>query len=149
MSPFPAAALFVTAYSTNPVRVLLEQCGERGEEWMWKSETERCAFVNSYSCLRPLNRMVFFWEASRPIYSIRWGLFCVHGLRLASIQPPFLGILPCMKPRCDQLLLLNNLVRGASGSASRIHLIKELDTFDTQWLPLLIDNCGEIGLMHL
>ena len=127
------------AYSTNPVGVLWNN-GERGEEWMWKSEAEICALVNSNSCLRPFKRMVFFWEALRPIYSIRWGLYHAHGFRLASIQSPFLDILTCIKPRRDQLLILNNLARGACGSTDLIHsILKESKT------RLLSDTQGIFG----
>ena len=41
-------------------------------------------------------KMVFFWEALRPIYSVRWGLFCVHRLRLASIQSPLFDLFLCI-----------------------------------------------------
>ena len=103
--------------------------GGRGEEWMWFSEVEICTLVDSYSCLRPFKRVVFFLEVLKLIYSVRWELFCVHEFRLASIQPPFLDVLLCIKTKHNQHLILNILVRGASGIAGRIHsILKESET---------------------
>ena len=100
---------------TLPAPFAVQNNGRKGKQWMWK-----CVVVCFWNtCGMSCQLLIFevIWDncvllggLERPIYSVSLGLFWLHGFRLPSIHPLLRHLLFCIKPRCDQLLILNNLV---------------------------------------